>query len=143
MIKRNAQLVLALAITAALCTGGNIAQAATVSNNLLVRKTEGVEKKHKSVLYSILEDKLGYSKEEIASAAKDGKTAFDLAKQKGVTADQLKSMLIVAKSQNIDKKVKEGKITMDKGNEIKTKIEARVQKWDGNLNYNKKKKINN
>jgi Protein of unknown function (DUF2680). len=140
MIKRNAKMVLALAITATLCTGGNITQAAIVSNNLQVSKTEGVEKKHKSVLYSILEDKLGYSKEEIASAAKDGKTAFDLAKQKGVTADQLKSMLIVAKSQNIDKKVKEGKITMDKGNEIKTKIEARVQKWDGNLNFNQKRK---
>ena len=84
-------------------------------------------------IYSILENKLGFTKAEIDTAAKAGKTAFDLASQKGTTADQLKAMVIDAKSQQIDKMVTSGKLTKDKADAMKAKLTANMQNWNGSL----------
>ena len=84
-------------------------------------------------IYSILENKLGFTKAEIDAAAKAGKTAFDLASQKGTTADQLKAMVIDAKSQQIDKMVTSGKLTKDKADAMKAKLTAIMQNWNGSL----------
>jgi hypothetical protein len=133
MVKRNVKMIVALAIAVTLSTGGTITQAVTLSSNSLPSQTQNVEKKHNNTLYSVLEGKLGYTKEQIDDAAKAGKTAFDLAKQKGVTDDQLKTMLIDAQSKKIDQKVSEGKLTQEKANAIKTNSKTRIQQWNGSL----------
>lgn len=77
---------------------------------------------------------LGLTEEEISNARNSGKTLFDLAKEKkGLTPEQVRAILIKAKTDAINKKVEEGKITKERANEIIPKMKSRIENWDGNL----------
>lgn len=88
-------------------------------------------------VYGILEKDLGYTKEQIKSAADSGKTAFDLAKQKGITQDKFRTMIIDKNSQNIDKAIADGKIPKEKADEMKSSFKTKIQSWDGSLKHKK------
>lgn len=137
MEKRNFKFVAALAITLLLTTGVVTTHAASASTNSTSNNLTEVQNKHKNgcsnPIYSVLENKLGYSKEQIDSAAKSGKTAFDLAKEKGKTPDDIRNMLLEVRSKNIDQKVSEGKLTKEKADTIKTNMKVKIQKWNGSL----------
>jgi polyhydroxyalkanoate synthesis regulator phasin len=138
MLKRNFKIVAILAITLSLGSGFVTAHAATASST-----TENVEYKINSKanfcnpVYSILENKLEFTKTQIDDAAKAGKTAFDLAKEKGMTEDQLKNAIIDAKSQKIDQMVAEGEITKDEATAIKTNLASKIKNWNGSLKQHK------
>lgn len=129
MKKRNLKIITTLAITLSLGLGGITIHAAT-SN------TQKVEHKCNPA-YSVLKNKLGFTEAQIDDAAKTGKTAFDLAKEKGMTADQLRTTIIDTKSKKIDEMVAEGKITKDKADTIKAALPSKIQKWDGSLKQHK------
>lgn len=75
---------------------------------------------------------LGLSKQEIEEARKSDKTIFDLAKEKkNLTPQQVKDMMIKDKTEAINKKVSEGKLTKEKGEETITNMKTRIQNWDG------------
>ncbi|MCM8712062.1 YckD family protein [Clostridium sp. SYSU_GA19001] len=77
---------------------------------------------------------LGLTKEDIEAARKSGKTIFDLAKEKkGLSPEQVKDIMIKSKTEHINKKVSEGKITKEKADEIITKMKERMKNWDGKL----------
>lgn len=77
---------------------------------------------------------LGLTKEDIAAAKKSGKTIFDLAKEKkGMTPDQVKAALIKSETDEINKRVSEGKLTKEKADIIIEKVKERIEKWDGSL----------
>ena len=139
MVKRNFKIMTALAITLSLSSGFITAHAATLSssnsntNKNIEHKINNNKEGFCNPIYSILENKLGFTKAEIDTAAKAGKTAFDLASQKGTTADQLKSMVFDAQSAQIDKMVTSGKLTKDKADAMKGKLTANMQNWDGSL----------
>ncbi|GIM29144.1 hypothetical protein CPJCM30710_18100 [Clostridium polyendosporum] len=128
-------------------TNGKLAQdkANTMKTNLKtkIQKWNGSLKQGKHAtnpIYLVLESKLGFTKTQIEDAAKSGKTAFDLASQKGITADQLRSMIIDAQSQKIDQMVTNGKLTQDKANTMKANLKAKMQKWNGSLAHKTTKK---
>lgn len=135
MKKRNLKIIATLAITFSLGLGGIRIHAAMSSITTSIN-TQKVEHKCNPA-YSVLKNKLGFTETQIDDAAKAGKTAFDLAKEKGMTADQLRTAIIDAKSQKIDKMVNEGKITKDKADTIKADFPSKIQKWDGNLKQHK------
>lgn len=75
---------------------------------------------------------LGLSKQEIEEARKSGKTIFDLAKEKkNLTPQQVKDMMIKDKAEAINKKVSDGELTKEKGEQIITNMKTRIQNWDG------------
>lgn len=82
--------------------------------------------------------RLGISKEEFESAEKSGKTIFDMAKPKGYSEEDVKKIVIEVKSKAIDDKVKEGKLTKEKGEAIKVKIKEKAAKWDGTFKHSHK-----
>ena len=141
MVKRNLKVMAALALVVSLASGFVTVHAAAPSNNTAANNSTQIEHKIKNKkdgansIYSTLESKLGFTKAQIQDAAKSGKTAFDLASEKGVTADQLKSMIIDAQSQNIDKMVSKGKLTQDKANTMKANLKTKMQNWNGNLGH--------
>lgn len=101
-----------------------------------ISKWDGSIKSHKcgKHSWSVVLNQLGITNEEIANAKKSGKTAFDLAKEKkGMTPDQVKSLIIKTKTDAINKKVTEGKITREKGDLIISKVKSRVENWDGSF----------
>ena len=142
MVKRNLKIMTALAITLSLSLGIVTAHAAA-SSSTTPDATQKVESKMNNKVgfgnpaYSILESKLGFTKAQIDEAAKAGKTAFDLAKEKGMTEDQLKKAIVDEKSKKIDQAVTDGKISKEKADTIKAKLSTRMQEWDGNLKQHK------
>lgn len=143
MVKRNFKLMTALAITLSLSLGFVTAHAAAAPSTVS-GTTEKVECKMNNKVgfcnptYSILENKLGFTKTQIEDDAKSGKTAFDLAKEKGMTEDQLRTAIIDAKSQKIDQMVTDGKITKDEATAMKTNLSTKIKNWDGNLKQHKR-----
>jgi lipoate-protein ligase A len=103
-----------------------------------VRKWDGTIKPHNPKyrngnfedLSSIKELKL--TKEDIEAGRKSGKTLFEIAKEKnGMTPEQVKSILIRAKTDDINKKVEEGKLTREKADTIISKMKLTIERWDG------------
>lgn len=137
MEKRNLRFMTALAIALLLSTGTVTTHAATISTSSYSSNITNIQNQHKhdchNPMNSILENNLGFSKEQIDSATKSGKTAFDLAKEKGKTADDVKNMVIQEQSKHIDQKVSEGKLTKEKADAIKINMKARIKTWDGKL----------
>lgn len=137
MVKRNLKLLTALALTLSLSTGIVTTHAAVLSDKgsndikQIKHTTTHKDKCREGSISSVLKNKLGFTEEQIDSAKKSGKTAFDLAKEKGVTPDKLRTMIIDAKSEKIDEAVKEGKIEKEKADSIKSHIKDKVQNWDG------------
>ncbi|WP_411682359.1 hypothetical protein [Clostridium thailandense] len=142
MLKRNFKIMTALAITLSLSFGFVTVHAAA-SSSAASSSTNKVEVSVNNKVgfcnpaYPILENKLGFTKTQIEDAAKAGKTAFDLAKSKGMTEDQLRTAIIDAKSEKIDQMVTEGKITKDESTAMKTNLTNRIKNWNGNLNQHK------
>lgn len=95
---------------------------------------EGRHKKGGPFLRDEILAKLGITREDIKTARDAGKSLFDLAKEKkGLTSDQVKAIVIKAKTDEINKRVEEGKITKDKAEEIISRAKERVNAWDGSL----------
>lgn len=77
---------------------------------------------------------LGLTEQDIEEARKSGKTIFDIAKEKkGLSPEQVKAIMIKSKTEAINKKVSEGKITKEKADEIIAKMKKRIENWDGKL----------
>jgi len=136
MIKRNIKLMTTLTLAISIAIGTLTVSAATISSNT----TQQIEQKickhneHAGSMYSILKN-LGYTGEQIDSARTSGKTAFDLAKEKGKTADQLKVMIIDAQTKRIDEAVTNGKITKEKAMNLKAGLKVKIENWNGSLNH--------
>ncbi|ERI89466.1 hypothetical protein HMPREF1982_04620 [Clostridiales bacterium oral taxon 876 str. F0540] len=106
------------------------------------KKVEMKEQKEKSGHHGGMfraAKEMGITKEEMKEARQSGKNFFELAKQKGFNEQQAKDMIIKNKTAAIDEKVKEGKITKEKGEEIKTNMKEKISKWDGEFKDHKDK----
>lgn len=72
--------------------------------------------------------------EDIEAAKKSGKTIFDIEKEKnGMTPEQVRSIIIKAKTDDINKKVTEGNLTREKADMIISKMKLNIERWDGNF----------
>ena len=146
MIKRNVKLMTTLALALTISIGmvtANVNATSVVTKN--TEKTEDKIVKHKEhpgPIDSILKDNLGFTEAQIDSARNTGKTAFDLAKEKGKTPEELKAMIINEQSKRLDEWVAKGKMTKEKSVIAKDNLKAKMQNWDGNLKskgHNKEK----
>jgi polyhydroxyalkanoate synthesis regulator phasin len=137
MIKRNVKLMTTLALALSLSIGVVTANAATAptpsDSTQKIEHKVGKDNEHVGSIHSILKNNLGFTDAQIDNGRNSGKTAFDLAKEKGKTPDQLKAMIIEAQSKRIDEAVANGKITKEKAVTAKTNLKTKMQNWDGNL----------
>ena len=90
------------------------------------------KKKHHGGLYRTAKE-MKITKEEMKKAKQNGTNFFELAKTKGYNEQQVKDMMIKNKSEALDEAVKNGKLTKEKAEEIKSKMKDRISKWDGNF----------
>lgn len=75
---------------------------------------------------SVLKDKLGMTDDEITDGLNSGKTIYNLAQEKGMTADQFKTALLEEKNKAVDKAVADGNITSDDGDSLKETLKNNV-----------------
>lgn len=131
---------IAAAIIVELClSAGTVVHASTLSDTTIsnasiqVKQSTHKCKGNTGAVYRVLKNKLGFNDTEIENAVKEGKTAFDLAKTKGYTQDQLRTIIVEEQSNKIDEKVKEGKVTKETADKIKADFKTKMQSWDGSL----------
>jgi len=75
---------------------------------------------------SVLKNKLGMTDEEITAGLNSGKTMYNLAQEKGMTADQFKTALLEEKNKAVDKAVADGNITSEDGDSLKETLKNNV-----------------
>ena len=139
MIKKNIKAAIAAAICTTIMTG-NLAYAATSTfqtNCNTVSKSSHDHGDRWKYNTEIL-NQLGLTKEDIENAEKSGKTLFEIAKVKGHSEEEVKKIVMEERIREIDAAVSSGKLTKEKGEEIKVKIKEKIQNWDGCLNHEKK-----
>lgn len=72
---------------------------------------------------NLLKNKFGISDNDITNARNSGKTMYNLAEEKGVTADQFKSAMLEERTKAIDEAVKNGSVTKEQGDALKARIQ--------------------
>lgn len=73
-------------------------------------------------IISVLENKYGLTEAEINSERNSGKTLWDIAEEKGITADELRTALIEERTKAVDEAVENGTLTKDQGDAIKANM---------------------
>lgn len=140
MISKKSKIIAALSLSMMIGLGST-AFAATNSTSKETKKPNKMmemfknKKAHGNDGFGQLIQKLGLTKEDIATAKNSGKTLFDLAKEKGYTADQVREMLVQIKTECINKAVTDGKLTKEKADELISKAKEQASKWDGSIKY--------
>jgi polyhydroxyalkanoate synthesis regulator phasin len=70
--------------------------------------------------------KLGMTTQDLMTELRSGKTLADVAKEKNVTADELKAAIITAVTAQIDQAVKDGKLTQTQAEQLKSKLDSQI-----------------
>jgi len=72
---------------------------------------------------------LGMTPEELKAALRSGKSVAQVAQEKGKSRDELKDFLTTRVLARLDQAVKDGKLTQEKGDQIKAKILQKLENW--------------
>jgi hypothetical protein len=81
----------------------------------------------------VLVSKIGASKSQVEEAKMLHRTAYDLAKEKGFSEEQLKMFINQERVRPIDELILNRKITSGVGHQVKEKIIEHTNSWDGSL----------
>ncbi|MDP4144052.1 MAG: hypothetical protein Q8936_06140 [Bacillota bacterium] len=140
MIRANLKKAAALALTLTIAMSSTAFAASNANVNETNATSAAMEncKGQHHPRYEAVLKKLGLTEQDVINAQKSGKTLFDLAKEKGYTADQVRAMMIESKTEHINKAVKEGRLTQDQANKLIEKVKARIQNWDGKIHDHEK-----
>jgi ribosomal protein S20 len=76
---------------------------------------------------NILKNKLGLTDKDITDARNSGKTLYDLAEEKGMSQDQIKSSMLDERYKAIDEAVNKGTITREEGEKLKAVLKANIE----------------
>ena len=71
---------------------------------------------------NVLKSKFGVTDDEIKKATDSGKTLYDVAKDKGVTADQFKGAVVDERTKAIDQAVTDGTMTKEQADFMKNRM---------------------
>jgi lambda repressor-like predicted transcriptional regulator len=82
-------------------------------------------------------DLLKLDKEQLQSKLKDGKSLADVAKEQGVSTDELVSLLTKQEEERLAAAVKEGKLTQEQADKLKENIAERVKHFVENTHPGK------
>jgi polyhydroxyalkanoate synthesis regulator phasin len=69
---------------------------------------------------------LGLSPRDLQGELRDGLTLAEIAQQKGIDPNKLKTAMLTATNARIDEAVKNGKLAQDKANELKAKLAEKL-----------------
>lgn len=137
MKKKN--VISALALTMVLGIGAT-AYAATASDSSNINIQNGrlglgriTSMRGYEYTSNVLKDKLGLTDEEITAARNSGKTLYDLALEKGLTAEDLQAAMLEEKTKAIDSAVASGTITKEEGDALKANLKTNIENCTGNF----------
>lgn len=146
MMKKNSGKILVLILSLLLALGATAFAAPTSNTEKSQNPANKIEgkcpknKAHKGMYFKKLASikELGLTEEEIIAGGKANKTIFQLAKEKkGLSPEEVKSLIIKSKTETINKKVAEGKITKEQAEVILPKMKNKIENWDGSLKPHK------
>ncbi|EYE88877.1 hypothetical protein Q428_05755 [Fervidicella metallireducens AeB] len=130
---RVKKLIAVLALTAAVGAGSTVYAATTQTSTLnrglglgRITSLRGYD-----YLVSILKNKLGLTDKQISDGLNSGKTMYDLAKEKGMTAEKFRALLLEEKNKAIDNAVSKGTITKEQGNALKETLKNNMNNCTG------------
>jgi hypothetical protein len=69
---------------------------------------------------------LGMSSRDLQGELRDGLMLAEIAQQKGIDLNKLKTVMLAAANTRIDEAVKNGRLTQDKANELKAKLDKQL-----------------
>ncbi len=137
MKKRN--IISALALTMALGIGAT-AYASSSSDNTNINTQKQrlglgriTSMRGYDYTSNILKNKLSLTDEEITTARDSGKTIYDLALEKGLSQEDIKSALLEEKAKAIDAAVTKGTITKEEGDALKANLSTNIENCTGNF----------
>jgi polyhydroxyalkanoate synthesis regulator phasin len=70
--------------------------------------------------------KLGMTTQDLMTELRAGKSLADVAKEKNISADDLKAAIIAAVTTQIDQAVKDGKLTQTQADQLKSKLDGQI-----------------
>ena len=89
--------------------------------------------RHKFISPGVMKE-LGLEKEDIKALRESGASIFDVAKErKGLSPEEVKKIIIKDKTNRLNKKVEEGKMSKEKADSIITKMKSHIENWNGVL----------
>lgn len=95
---------------------------------------KGKLKRHTQPVYAAVKERLNITDTDLKNAKEKGKTAFNLAKEKNVSADELRAYITLKASQALDKEIEKGVLPKFIGKKIKYKVGKSIENWDGCFN---------
>lgn len=125
---------IALLITALILVANLVAFAATNntdSTNTTTSKQYLARGYGAQFMTSIVSKLTGLKTEDVLSLRAQGKTFYEIALSKGVTAEKFKDAVYQEKSAYIDQKVKECAITKEQADIIKSQLKSRIDNCNG------------
>lgn len=87
--------------------------------------------KHKEAVYTSIKNKLAITDEDIKEAREEGRTAFDLASELGVSENELRTYIIQDALKSLDRVAGKGFIPGFIVGRIQNKMETSIENWDG------------
>ena len=102
-------------------------------NNENTKETDGENEKIVESASEVLINKIGATNSEVEEAKLLSMTAFDLAKDKGFSEEQLKMFINQERVRPIDELILNRKISHDIGEQVKEKIIQNTDSWNGSL----------
>lgn len=126
MKKRNLIIGIVLALTIGISTTVYAAAGSGQSASQRLGLGRIISMRGRDAMISLLKNKLGLTDADINSARNLGKTLYELAEEKGLTADQLKSALYEERAKAIDDAVSKGTITKEQGDTLKANLKSNI-----------------
>lgn len=126
MKKKN--IIAALTLVIALGVGATTYAASTPNTTVNATTCNGygigriTGQRGSDFINNVLKNKFGLSDTDISNARNSGKSMYELAKEKGIPDEQLKSAMIEEKTKAIDEAVKNGSVSKEDGDSLKAKI---------------------
>lgn len=121
--------VIALALT--LGVGATAYASTKTANNQRPGLHRFLNIKGYEVLSDMLKEKFGLTDKQITDSLNQGKSYYDIAKEKGMSIDQFKKAALTEKEEVIDKAVKNGTLTEKTADDLKNKIEQNIETCNG------------
>lgn len=87
--------------------------------------------KHYKAVYESVKKKLDLTDYDIERARSNGKTAFDLAKEAGISDKELREYIINEAEQSVESAVKKKMMPISLAKHIKKKVRNSITDWDG------------
>jgi len=86
------------------------------------------------IMMDVVSKLTGLKPEDITKELQNGKSFYEIAAEKGVTAEKFKEEVYNAKAAEINKKVADGTLTKEQGDAAKAKIKSNMDNWNGQGN---------